>query len=114
MAGYIFTEFAGAPKENLTVALRLRRILSALTVAVVSAGAVLSAAAPEAPAFRPSSRSQAIAVLVASPEPSHPCLTPLVTALRGDAAKSYELLEEACLEGDRETAMLDKLARNPR
>ncbi len=34
--------------------------------------------------------------------------------VRGDAAKSYELLEEACLEGDRETAMLDKLARNPR
>ena len=34
--------------------------------------------------------------------------------VRGDEAKSYELLEEACLEGDRETAMLDKLAGNPR
>jgi hypothetical protein len=34
--------------------------------------------------------------------------------VRADEAKSYELLEEACLEGDRETAMLDKLARNPR
>jgi hypothetical protein len=34
--------------------------------------------------------------------------------VRGDAARSYELLEEACLEGDRETGMLDKLDRNPR
>jgi hypothetical protein len=29
--------------------------------------------------------------------------------VRGEEARSYELLEEACLEGDREAAMLDKL-----
>ncbi len=34
--------------------------------------------------------------------------------VRGDEARSYELLEEACLEGDRETAMLDKLDRDPK